>query len=106
MLLQKCKRYGVRQVSNDWFSSYLKNTTQFISIDNVSPSITEIQTDILQGSLLGYLLSSLYIIDLHNNIQYAETNHFKDNKSLMLSDTSLKVLFKQINTSLHLRVQS
>ena len=33
MLLEKLNHYGIRGIANDWFSSYLSDRTQFVSIN-------------------------------------------------------------------------
>ena len=42
ILLQKREHYGIRGVANEWFSSYLKNRAQFVSIGNVSSTINQL----------------------------------------------------------------
>ena len=34
ILIRKLEHYGVRGISKKWFSSYLTNRKQFVSIDN------------------------------------------------------------------------
>ena len=36
ILIQKLNYYGVRGTANNWFSSYLENKTQFVSINGYS----------------------------------------------------------------------
>ena len=100
ILLQKLEHYGIRGVANEWFSSYLKNRAQFVSIDNVSSTIKELLTRVPQGSVLGPLLFLLYINDLHNSVRYAKTYHFVDDTSVILSSTSREILSKRINEDL------
>ena len=50
--------------------------------------------------MLGPLLFLLYINDLHNSVKYAKTYHFADDTSVLLSSTSLEILFKPINKDL------
>ena len=52
ILLQKLEHYGIRGVANEWFSSYLKNRAQFVSIGNVSSTIKELLTGVPQGLVI------------------------------------------------------
>ena len=50
--------------------------------------------------MLGPLLFLLYINDLPNSVSYAKTYHFADDSCVILSTTSLEILFKRINKDL------
>ena len=49
ILLQKLEHYGLRGVANEWFSSYLKNRVQFVSVGNVPSTIKELLTGVPKG---------------------------------------------------------
>ena len=65
ILVAKLEHYGIRGSANQWFASYLKNRTQFVSILGYDSSVKPINHGVPQGSFLGPLLLLLYINDLH-----------------------------------------
>ena len=100
ILLDKLKYYGIRGVAWNWFSSYLENRKQFVSV-NYTSSVMVINYGVPQGSVLGPLLFLLYI----NDIQYADPaailNLFADDTSLFVFDRDPTELFIRCNHSLN-----
>ena len=89
----------MRELSRDWFQSYLKNRKQFVSISNSTSNTEEINTGVPQGSVLGSLLF-LYINDLHKSVKHSKTYHFADDTNIMQSNKSLDVLSKDLRKDL------
>ena len=83
ILLDKLNHYGIRGLANQWFSSYLTNRQQYVSIDNIKSDTKPILHGVPQGSVLGPLLFLLYINDLHKCIHFSVTRHFADDTNLM-----------------------
>ena len=65
ILIQKLNHYGIRGVANNWFSSYLQNRSQYVSINGFNSKLEHIQCVVSQGSILGPLLFLIYISDLN-----------------------------------------
>ena len=56
ILIEKLNYYGIRRIVNNWFSSYLQNRTQFVSINGFDSDVNGICCGVPQGSILGALL--------------------------------------------------
>jgi len=63
-LLNKIYRYGIQDQPLSWFERSLSNRTRSVSIENHLSSAANISSGVSQGSVLGTLLSFLYINDL------------------------------------------
>ena len=100
ILLSKLFHYGIRGVSQNWFKSYLTNRSQYVSINGVNSETEHVKFGVPQGSVLGPLLFLIYINDLHQCIRFSTTRHFADDTNLLLNNSSLKKLKKQLNIDL------
>ena len=64
LLLKKMKYYGIRNSELEWFSRYLINRQQCVSIKGTTSALLEVKSGIPQGSILGPLIFCLYINDI------------------------------------------
>ena len=100
ILISKLDHYGIRGTANNWFASYLKNRSQFVSILGYESSTKPINHGVPQGSVLGPLLFLIYINDLYSAIKNSKVYHFADDTNLLNISDSPKSMQKLINADL------
>ena len=100
ILLKKLEYYGIRGLPLQWFSSYLKNRKQFVSIGNDASNQKPITCGVPQGSVLGPLLFLIYINDFSNSATSLDFHLFADDSNLFYSHQNLQVLERNVNEQL------
>ena len=106
ILLEKLDHYGIRDILSDWFRSYLSDRSQFVSINGFNSDYKNIKYGVPQGSVLGPLLSLIFINDINTAIKHSETFYFADNTCLSNIKDSVKQINKVVNKDLKFVVQS
>ena len=94
-------QYGIRGISNKWFEFYLKGREQFVSIHGVESDTQNNVSGALQRSILGPLLSILFINDLPNATEFF-TLSFADDTTFHISGHDLNFLFEKSNIKLEM----
>ena len=100
ILLHKLSHYGIRDIANCWFSSYLSNRKQFVTINGFDSVIQSFQYGVPQGSVLGPLLFLIYINDLHNAIKFSQSFHFADDTCLLNIQNTISKINRSLNKDL------
>ena len=90
ILLEKMNHYGIKGVANNWFKSCITERKQYTTIGDYHSTLQDIFHGVPQGSVLGPLLFTLYINDLHQVIQHCSAFHYADDTNLLLINKSLK----------------
>ena len=83
-----------------WFSSYLSNRSQFVSLGQIESGPQQILCGVPQGSVLGPLLFLLYVNDLHKCSNLLDFHLFADDTNIFLQDQNLKSLELKLNEEL------
>ena len=105
ILINKLEHNGIRGVPNNWFSSYLSERQQYVTINGKVSTSKLMEHGVPQGSVLGPLLFLVYINDLHKAIKHSTAYHFADDTNLININSSPKKMQKQINMDLKLLYQ-
>ena len=100
ILLNKLSHYKIRDTANNWFSSYLANRNQFVTINVFYFDLQNSQLRVPQGSVVEPLLFLLYINDLHNAIDFSSPFHFADDTCILNKQNSVDKINKTLNKDL------
>ena len=91
LLLYKLGKYGLTETELLWFSNYLSDRSQIVSINGRLSSPKLIKTGVPQGSVLGPLLFLLFINDFPSCLSNATyiIYIFADDNMVHVNDTSI-----------------
>ena len=96
VLIAKLYAYGLSKETTTFFYSYLKRRGQRVKIDNILRSLQILITGVPQGSILGSILSNVFLNDLLEVLKNSDIRNFADDNTISVAaknrDTLLETL--------------
>ena len=100
ILLDKLYKYGIRGTHWNWFKSYLENRKQYVCYSDTLSATMPITHGVPQRSILGTLLSILYINDLANVSENSVSILFADDTTVLIEGTHINTMIATLNCEL------
>ena len=100
ILMSKLQHNGISGVMLSWFKSYLNNIKQSVSVKNSSSFMSNITLGVPQGSVLGQVLSLLYINDMHRSSDQMRFTYLADDTTVFASDSDINNVHATVNREL------
>ena len=86
LLLKKLSKYGFNDTELQWFTNYLNERTQVVTINGKMSNTKLIDKGVPRGSILGLLLFTIFINDFPSCLSNAFCNIFADDTMMLVID--------------------
>ena len=97
ILLKKMENLGVHGNSLKWFKNYFESRLQHVYIGNFASPPSSPNLGVIQGSILGPLLTSIYLNDLHLSSKKFLIFLFADDSTCTMKNSNLESLISEAN---------
>lgn len=92
ILKQRLLNIPLSEKAVSWFNNYLTDRTQCVTFDGVLSKLLHVALGVLQGSMLGPLLFTIYINDLGLSVANAKFHFHADDMVYSCGDTPIHSL--------------
>ena len=99
-LISKLERFGFVDNSIAWFTNYLSNRSQVVSLGSNLSVPMPVENGVPQGSILGPVLFTLYINDLPSCINFSNVIMYADDTVIFFSSAQLMEVELKLNMEL------
>ena len=86
LILAKLESLGFKNSALKWVASYLINRSQFVSTDKGVSTKLFLLNGVPQGSILGPLLFTILISDIHKCLKFCKHHVYADDTQIFISD--------------------
>ena len=100
ILLRRMEKIGVRNGALKWFTSYLTNRKQIVSVGEFSSQAKEVEYGVIQGGTLSATLFLIYINALPLNIPHHKVYLFADDTSVLITGDVWESVFSDAQRAL------
>ena len=93
ILIRKLEKYGIKHQYIDWFESYLNSWKQYVRYSAATILLEKIKCGVPQGSILGRLLSLMFVSDLQHVTKFLNPIMFPDDTNIFCLNSNINELF-------------